>query len=623
MNFYSFDEIRERGSCVRFVEECLGAEVKHGRCAAVWRGGDGPNIALTEKEWHDHVAKVGGGILELCAKAKFQDDIQQAQNFLGEWLHLEPKMRMRTSPSAKQSRYDELIADGYREAKRYPYRDLDGTVRHFVVRLEHPEKPKEFVQGTPSGWGTKGVSLILYRLKDWKDKPGVFIVEGEKDADTLNDIGIPATTNCQGAGKWDPEYNAEFIGKHVVIIRDNDEPGEKHAIRVAGQLLGKAASIKVLCPSSLPKGDVSDWIQKEGGTPERLKELVKAAPYYSEALVADIEDRIFQIDKPPKKEEPRLTLTGIKVCTVGNLAVIGGLAGTGKSQIGVAGPLAAVMAGNREGVDLLGWQSLNPKGHAVIHIDSEQSPGDWHTLLTSATRRAGLKVPPSWLVSYHLTGFNPDIIRGYLPAILDSAKRRFGGIHFVIVDGFADLILDVNDMESSVNLVTDLHASAMDYETAIIGVVHQNQGSDNTRTRGHLGAQLERKAETVLCMRRDDDATLIYTTKSRGSPISRDKGPRYRWDIEAGRFVMIGTIVEQKRTEREAKRIQDALEILGGEPSMSFSRCVERIMEIDACKEKTAQQKLARLKKAGVMALEPATKLYYIPYEYRPENPGL
>lgn len=275
MNFYSFDEIKQAGNCIRFVEECLGQEVKHGRCAAVWRGGDGQNVAVKEDEWHDHVAKVGGGIIELCATAKFGGDVQQAQDYLGEWLHLKPKMLMRPSPT--ESHYSRLIADGYKEVKRYEYRDLDGKLIHFVARMEHPEKPKEFSQGTPSGWSLRGTKTILYRLKDWVSAPSVCIVEGEKDADTLNDIGIPATTNCGGAEKWSQDYNPMFDGKRVIIIRDNDEAGEKHAIRVARELKGHASTIMILCPSALPKGDVTDWIKNEGGTREKLIELVKAS----------------------------------------------------------------------------------------------------------------------------------------------------------------------------------------------------------------------------------------------------------------------------------------------------------------------------------------------------------
>lgn len=278
MNFYSFDEIKQRANCVTFVESVLGAQLnRDGRCAAVWRGGDGMNVSVEREKWYDHKAKTGGGIIELCATAKFNGDIQQAQNFLGEWLRLEPKNKVRKSLPV-HSRYDDLIAEGYKDVKRYGYHDLDGNLVHLVARLEHPEKKKEFIQGTPDGWGLRGVTPILYRLSDWINSTFVCIVEGEKDADTLNDLGIPATTNCGGADKWRPEYAEKFQGKNVVIIRDNDESGEKHADRVARELKDSAKRIVVICPSKLPKGDVTDWIQKEGGTTEKLIEIIQRAP---------------------------------------------------------------------------------------------------------------------------------------------------------------------------------------------------------------------------------------------------------------------------------------------------------------------------------------------------------
>jgi hypothetical protein len=289
MNFYDFEEIKSVGDCVALAEN-LGASVdRTGRCAAVWRGGDGPNVAVSRDEWYDHKAKVGGGIIDLCAVAKFGGDIQQAQNYLGEWLKLTPKMQTKKLAWASQ-RYDELIGKGYQEAKRYSYTDLDGNLVHFVARLEHPTLEKEFLQGTPNGWGLRDTTPILYRLADWVHAPFVCVVEGEKDADTVIDrIGFPATTNCGGSEKWRPEYAEHFRGKNVVILRDNDEAGEKHARRVACELKDVAKQLFVICPSALPKGDVTDWVDKEGGTKEQLFQLMKAATPIDLSTLEDID----------------------------------------------------------------------------------------------------------------------------------------------------------------------------------------------------------------------------------------------------------------------------------------------------------------------------------------------
>ena len=93
MRHYNFKEIRERGSCVRFAQEVLGAKVVDGRCAAVWRNGTNPDsIALDDAKWFDHARNIGGGLIELAAVAKFggsdSSAIQQAQELLGDWLGL-------------------------------------------------------------------------------------------------------------------------------------------------------------------------------------------------------------------------------------------------------------------------------------------------------------------------------------------------------------------------------------------------------------------------------------------------------------------------------------------------------------------------------------------------------
>lgn len=286
MKHYNFREIREKGSCIDFASQVLGAAVSgDGRCAAVWRHGSrDDSVVLTRETWFDHGTGNGGGLLELCAAAKFGGsspvEMQQAQEFLGEWLGLK-EVILRTAPgSGKPSRYDELIAEGYRETARYDYCDLTGKTVHTVVRLEHESKHKQFLQRTPAHWGLGDTEPILYNLAGFANSSWVVLVEGEKDADTLKSIGVPVTTNCGGAKKWRSEYREYFRGKQVIIFADNDESGQEHAEMAAKDLFGTAAGIKVVTPSQQPKGDVTDYLTKEGGTWDALSMTVKATPEY-------------------------------------------------------------------------------------------------------------------------------------------------------------------------------------------------------------------------------------------------------------------------------------------------------------------------------------------------------
>jgi hypothetical protein len=125
------------------------------------------------------------------------------------------------------------------------------------------------------------VRPILYRLPELaRAGPGqvVYIAEGEKDVDNLHALGLVATTNPSGAGKWRKEYAGCLRDRRVVILPDNDDKGRAHAEEVAASLKGMAASVKVLALPGLPdSGDVSHWLT-QGGTADKLTGLAEAAP---------------------------------------------------------------------------------------------------------------------------------------------------------------------------------------------------------------------------------------------------------------------------------------------------------------------------------------------------------
>ena len=145
----------------------------------------------------------------------------------------------------------------------YDYRDEDGNLLYQVVRYE----PKTFRQRRPNGndwsWSLAGVKRVPFLLPEVieavKNKQTIYIVEGEKDVLTANSIGLVATCNSSGAGKWQSEFANYFKGANVAIIPDNDEPGMKHAKMVYANLNGIANCVFI---SPLPDDvkDLSDYI---------------------------------------------------------------------------------------------------------------------------------------------------------------------------------------------------------------------------------------------------------------------------------------------------------------------------------------------------------------------------
>ena len=158
-----------------------------------------------------------------------------------------------------------------RIVKAYDYTDEKGNVVHQTLRLE----PKSFRQRKPDGkggwiWKLGDTKTILYNLPEIiaaDPKEPVWIVEGEKDADALNNHGHLATTCPMGAGKWREHYNEYLRGRKVIVCPDNDKAGMEHLETVAGHLDGIAAEIKAVNWSELdftppPGYDVSEHIAK-------------------------------------------------------------------------------------------------------------------------------------------------------------------------------------------------------------------------------------------------------------------------------------------------------------------------------------------------------------------------
>jgi AAA domain len=267
-------------------------------------------INLETGFWDDWESGESGGTLALIKREK---GLEPAEAI--EWMRSELKLdiedrregRARTPASppqdepAKPRLKPKLIAT-------YDYVTESGELLFQVCRME----PKKFLQrrrprdGDPpedikGGWIWKrdGITQVPYRLPELveaiADERTIFVAEGEKDVNSLGLLGVPATCNAGGAGKWPDELTGWFKGADVVIIPDNDPqakvektgelrwhpdgrpvlPGQDHAKLVASKLKDTAARIRVLQLPDLPlKGDASDWIAA-GGTSAALYSLVE------------------------------------------------------------------------------------------------------------------------------------------------------------------------------------------------------------------------------------------------------------------------------------------------------------------------------------------------------------
>jgi replicative DNA helicase len=263
------------------------------------------------------------------------------------------------------------------------------------------------------------------------------------------------------------------------------------------------------------------------------KQVLHIAQTRAEASFRDLLGaRAFNLAHPPPEPTPLFRLGSAIVATPGNLLAIQAKAKAGKSAF-VGALLAATMKTRREG-DCLGVTSGNERGLALIHFDTEQSPWDHHQGLLRVLRRAGRDEPPPWLRSYRVADLSLRQRREAVALEMQRARQAHGGILAVLIDGIGDLCADPNDPEEALALIDEMHRLAIRFDTVVACVLHENPGTEIGKTRGHLGSQLERKAETNLRLEKDTDGvTVVFAERARHAHIAKEKGPRFAWNDEA------------------------------------------------------------------------------------------
>lgn len=159
----------------------------------------------------------------------------------------------------------------------YRYFSADGVFQYAKERIEPGRngKRKEFSffhlaedDTRRAGRGSSPPLLYgLHRLATAAEGEPVYIAEGEGKVDALHAWGLIAVcTDSGAAGRWPESFNHLFTGRRVVILPDNDPPGEKYAARVAAALADVAAYVELLRLPGLPeKGDLLDWITARKG----------------------------------------------------------------------------------------------------------------------------------------------------------------------------------------------------------------------------------------------------------------------------------------------------------------------------------------------------------------------
>ena len=159
----------------------------------------------------------------------------------------------------------------YKDANdKYLYskiRFVGKVIRYAVI----DKKNDSFTMEKPKG--VYSLYNLPAAIKAIKKGYPVYITEGEKDVDTLKDLGFTAVT-AGSVSDWRSEFAHYFTGARVVILPDNDAPGLELKDKILKSLRAFAHSIKVVITSQAEHGDVTDYLEVERHSKKDLQKLM-------------------------------------------------------------------------------------------------------------------------------------------------------------------------------------------------------------------------------------------------------------------------------------------------------------------------------------------------------------
>ena len=203
--------------------------------------------------------------------------------------------------------------------------------------------------------------------------------------------------------------------------------------------------------------------------------------------------------------------------TLGNFSV-----STGKAKAKKTFNVSAIVAAALINGKVLEYQASFPESkRTILYFDTEQSPYHCQLVMQRILKLAKLPIDrePEHLKFSHLRAIaDPNERR----EIIRYAIYHTPNVGLVVIDGIRDLMLDINNSTEATKLVGDLMQWTSEQNIHIQTVLHLNKGDDNVR--GHIGTELNNKAETVLQIMKDNtqpDRSIVAPAIIRSKPFNK------------------------------------------------------------------------------------------------------
>ena len=359
--------------------------------------------------------------------------------------------------------------------------------------------------------------------------------------------------------------------------------------------------------------DITDYFIK-GNSRENFRKLfLDFLDNLYEETMTMLKSCEIDFDNPPAKAEKIISAGDVPLGTQGNILCITGGEGTGKSNY-VASIIAGSIKQDDLYVDTLGIKvQSNSKGEAVLLYDTEQSEVQLFKNTSNLLRRAKLKEKPDEFKAFSLTGMSRKERMQAIIQSMDKYHYQYEGIHLVVIDGIADLVLSANDEAESIRIVEELYRLAGIYRTCIVCVLHYVP--NGLKLRGHLGSELQRKAAAILSIEIDKNPAIsvVKALKVRdGSPLDVPL-MLFSWDRNMGMHVHRGEKPREEKEKRKEKELANVVrEIFRTNKSMTYIDLCDHIQQIMDVKERTAKSYIKFMREKEIILKDPSNQNYFL-----------
>ena len=226
----------------------------------------------------------------------------------------------------------------------------------------------------------------------------------------------------------------------------------------------------------------------------------------SEELKAYIDESVISVTGTYDQSASVLMVDDSTIGTLGNFS-----ASIGKAKSKKTFNVSAIAASALSGRTILRYRSMFPENkRKILYIDTEQGRHHCQQVLKRILRLAGMpddKMPEN-LIMLSLRKFAPRVRL----LIVEEAIDTTPDLGLVIIDGIRDFLYDINSSNESTEVISKFMQWTDDKQIHIHTVLHQNKNDEHAR--GHIGTELNNKAETILQVEVDKEDKAISVVEA-------------------------------------------------------------------------------------------------------------